>query len=79
MTAQLGCFLVTVASLWYQLHYLLGVLRGSVVQCTTRDLEYPGLSCIGSLGFFHGSVLGQDTSDFQPSPVGTQEIEKYMK
>ena len=44
-----------------------------------RDLENPGLSCTGSFGFFHGSVLGQDTSEFQPSPVGTQEIHEYVK
>ena len=55
-------------------NYLLGVLRSSGLQCPTCDLRNPGLSCTGSFGFFHGSVLGQDTSELQPSTVETQEI-----
>ena len=56
-----------------------GVLRGSVVQCMTHDPENPGLSRTGSFGFFHGSVLGQDTSDLQPSAVEIQEIHECEK
>ena len=79
MTAQLGFFLVTVASLCYQLQLSTrGHLRLSG-KCTTRDLENLSLSCTESFGFFHGSVLGQDTSEFQPSPVGIQEIHEYVK
>ena len=32
----------------------------------TRNLEARGSSRIGASGFFRGSVLGQDTSEFQP-------------
>ena len=60
-------------------NYALEVLRGSVVPCTTRDLENPGLSHTGSFGFFHGSVLGQGTSKLQPSTVKTQEIHECEK
>ena len=50
-----------------------GVLRGSVVTCLTRNPGVPGLSRTGSSGFFRGSVLGQDTSEPQPSTGKTQE------
>ena len=39
------------------------VLRGSVVKCLTRNPGVLGSSHTGSSVFFHGSVLGQDTSD----------------
>ena len=35
-----------------------GVPHGSVVKCLTRNPGVLGLSCTGSSGFFHGSVLG---------------------
>ena len=50
-----------------------GVLRGSVVKCLIR---YPGVlssSRTGSSGFLLGSVLGQDTSELQPSTGEPQE------
>ena len=37
--------------------------RGSVVKCLTCNLWVLGSSHTGSSGFFHGSVLGQDTSE----------------
>ena len=43
------------------------VQRGSVVKCSTRNPGVLGSSCTGSSGFFHESVLGQDTSE--PSVV----------
>ena len=50
-----------------------GVLRGSGVKCLTRNPGVLGLSCTESSGFFGGSVLGQDTSEPQPSTGETQE------
>ena len=50
-----------------------GVLLGSVVTCLTRNPEVLGLSRTGSSGFVRGSVLGQDTSEPQPSTCETQE------
>ena len=50
-----------------------GVLRGSVVKCLTRNPGVLGSSRTGSSGFFRGSVLGQDTSEPQPSTGETQE------
>ena len=50
-----------------------GVLRGSVVKCMTRNPGVLGSSHTGSSGFFRGSVLGQDTSEPQPSSSETQE------
>ena len=50
-----------------------GVLRGSVVKCLTRNPGVLGSSLTGSFGFFRGSVLGQDTSEPQPSTGETQE------
>ena len=47
----------------------LGVLCGSVVKCLTRNQEVPG----SSRTVFHGSVLGQDTLESQPSTGETQE------
>ena len=47
-----------------------GVLRGSVVKCLTRNLGVLGTS---RTGFFRGSVLEQDTSELQPSTGETQE------
>ena len=51
----------------------LGVLLGSVVKCLTRNPGVLGSSRTGSSGFFRGSVLGQDTSEPQPSTGETQE------
>ena len=50
-----------------------GVSRGSVVKCLTRNPGVLGSSRTGSSGFFRGSVLGQDTSEPQPSTGETQE------
>ena len=36
---------------------------GSVVKCLTRNPGVLGSSRTGSSGFFHGGVLGQDTSE----------------
>ena len=44
------------------------VPRGPVVKCLTCNQGILGLSCTGSSGFFHGSVLGA-----QPSTGETQE------
>ena len=49
------------------------VLRCSVVKCLTRNPGVLGSSCTGSSRFFHGSVLGQDTSELQSSTGETQE------
>ena len=49
------------------------VLRGSVVKCLTRNPCVLGSSSNGSSGVFCGSVLGQDTSEAQPSAGKTQE------
>ena len=51
----------------------IGVLRGSVVKCLTRNPGVLGSSLTGSSGFFRGSDLGQDTSEPQPSTGETQE------
>ena len=53
-----------------------GVLRSSLVKCLTRNPGVPGSSSTGSSGFFRGSVLGQDTSEPQPSTGETQEKHK---
>ena len=50
-----------------------GVLRGSVVEYLTRNQGVLGSSSTGSTGFFRGSVLGQDTSEPQPSAGETQD------
>ena len=50
----------------------LGVLRGSVAKCLTRNPWVLGWSRTGSSGFFRGSVLKQDTSEPQPSTSETQ-------
>ena len=50
-----------------------GVSRGSVVKCLTRNPGVLGSSRTGSSGFFRGNVLGQDTSEPQPSTGETQE------
>ena len=50
-----------------------GVLRASVVKCLTRNPGVLGSNLTGSSGFFRGSVLGQDTSEPQPSTGETQE------
>ena len=47
---------------------LSGVLRGFVVKCLTRNPRVLSLSRTGS----SGSVLGQDTSEPQPSTGETQ-------
>ena len=49
------------------------VLRGSVVKCLTRNTGILGSRRTGSSEFFCGSVLGQDTSEPQPSTGETQE------
>ena len=53
-----------------------GVLRGSVVKCLTRNPGVLGSSRTGSSGLFRGSVLGQDTSEPQPSTGETKERHK---
>ena len=50
-----------------------GVLSGSVVKCLTCYPGVLGSSRTGSSGFFRGRVLGQDTSEPQPSTGETQE------
>ena len=50
-----------------------GILHGSMVKCSTRNPGVLGSSHTGSSGFFPGSVLGQDTSEPQPSTGETQE------
>ena len=49
------------------------VLRGSVAKCFTRNPGVLGSIRTGFSGFFRGSVLGQDTSEPQPSTGETQE------
>ena len=51
-----------------------GVLRGPVVKCLTCNPVVLGTSRTGSSVFFRGSVLGQDTSEPQPSTCETQKI-----
>ena len=53
--------------------HFLGVLRGSVVKCLTRNPGVLGSSRTGFSGFFCGSVLGQDTLEPHPSTGETQE------
>ena len=53
-----------------------GVLRGSVVKCLTRNPGVLGSSRTGSSGSFRGNVLGQDTSEPQPSTGETQESDE---
>ena len=48
------------------------VPRGSVVKCFTRNPGVLGSSRTASSGFFRRSVLGQDTSESQPSTGETQ-------
>ena len=50
------------------------VLRGSVVKCLMRIPGVLGSSRTGSSGIFRESVLGQDTSESQPSTGETQEM-----
>ena len=50
-----------------------GVLRGSVVKCLTLKPGVLGSNHAGSSGVFCGSVLGQNTSEPQPSTGETQE------
>ena len=52
---------------------MMGVLRGSVVKCLTSNPGVLSSSRSGSSGFFRGSVLGQDTSEPQPSTGETHE------
>ena len=49
------------------------VLHGSVVKCLPHNPGVLGSSHTGSSEFFHGSVLGQDTSEPQPTTGETQE------
>ena len=56
-----------------QSHFRQEVLCGSVVKCLTCNPEALGLSHTRSSGFFCGSILGQDTSEPQPSTGETQE------
>ena len=44
-----------------------------LVKCLICDPGVLGSSCIGSAGFFLGSVLEQDTSEPKPSTGETQE------
>ena len=55
------------------LSMLLGVLRGSVVKYLIINPGILGLSRAGSSEVFRGSVLGQDTSESQPSTGETRE------
>ena len=55
------------------LYSIIGVLRDSVVKCLACNPGVLYLSRTGSSGFFRGSVLGQDTSEPQPSTGETQE------
>ena len=50
-----------------------GVPRGSMVKCLTRNPGILGSSRTRSSGFFHGSVLGPNTSEPQPRTDDTQE------
>ena len=50
-----------------------GVQLGLVVKCLTHNPAVPCSSCTGSSGVFRLSVLGQDTSEPQPSTGETQE------
>ena len=46
---------------FYKRDFMDSVLHGSVVRCSTRN---PGVqAALDPLGFFYGSVLGQDTSE----------------
>ena len=56
-----------------KLAYQVGVLRGSRVKCLTHSPGVLGSSRTGSSGFFQGSVLGQDTSEPQPTTGETRE------
>ena len=58
---------------WFMTHPCGGVLHGSVVKCLTLYPGVLGSSSPGSSGFFHGSVLWQDTSEPQPSTGESQE------
>ena len=65
-------------SVHYYVNFLLSsnilrVPRGSVVKCLTHNPGDLALSRTESFGFFRGSVLGQDTSEPQPSTGETQE------
>ena len=53
--------------------YTKGFPHGSAVICLICKLGVLGLSCTGSSKLFRGSVLGQDTSEPQPSTGETQE------
>ena len=54
-------------------HYTIRVQRDSVVKCLTRNPGVLGSSWTGYSGFFRGSILGQDTSELQPSTGETQK------
>ena len=56
----------------------LKVLHGSVVKCLTHNPENPGSRHTGSSGCFCGSVLGQDTSEPQPSTGETQGRHEFV-
>ena len=72
--ARLITFFKTRLINFYLHSYLMtGVPRGSVLKCLTRNPGVLGSSRTGSSGFFRGSVLGQDTSEPQPSTGETQE------
>ena len=53
--------------------YCVGVPRDIVVKCLTHNLGALSLIRTGSSGFFHGCVLGQDTSEPKCCTGETQE------
>ena len=58
--------------MYFQLPKEVGVIT-FVLKWLTRNPGVLGSSHTGSSGFFRGSVIGQDTSEPQPSTVETQE------
>ena len=64
---------LTSANAFTLVQFKMRVPRGSVVKCLTRNPGVLGSSRTGSSGFFRGNVLGQDTSEPQPSTGETQE------
>ena len=68
---KMGLNIIYISKLFFLLFK--GVLYDLVIKCLTRNPGVLGSSCTGSSGFFHGSVLGQDISEPQPSTGETQE------
>ena len=53
--------------------------RGSVVKCLIRNRGVLGSSRNGSFWVFRRNVLGEDTSEPQPSTGETQERHEYCE